>query len=237
MNGGEAIRLRGVEYAWHQGPPVLRIRQFDVARGERVFLYGPSGSGKSTLLGLIGGVLQPAQGSIEVLGQRLETMRAWERDRFRARHVGFVFQMFNLIPYLSVIDNVLLSTRFSRTRRERSGGAEAAAQARRLLSALGIGAGELTARKVTQLSIGQQQRVAAARALIGGPDLLVADEPTSALDQDARASFLDLLMRECAASGTTLLFVSHDATLAARFDRGVALSDINSVPTATTVAA
>ncbi len=227
MTGTEAIRLRDVAYHWRAGTPVLDIPALDVARGERVFVRGPSGSGKSTLLGLIGGVLQPTAGSVQVLGTRLDTLRAWQRDRFRAGHIGFIFQMFNLIPYLSVVDNVLLSTRFSATRRARAGAGEAGAEALRLLAALGLATRELVARRVTELSIGQQQRVAAARALIGRPDLLVADEPTSALDHEARAAFLDLLLRECASAGTTVLFVSHDATLAPRFDRSVALADIN----------
>jgi putative ABC transport system ATP-binding protein len=228
MSGAPAIELRDVEFAWGNDAPILAIRAFDVPARERVLIRGPSGSGKSTLLGLIGGVLQPATGSVRVLGQDLGQLRAWQRDAFRARHVGFIFQMFNLIPYLSVIDNVLLSTRFSVARRARAGDHAARAEAQRLLNALGLATSDIIERSVTQLSIGQQQRVAAARALIGRPDLLVADEPTSALDMDARLAFLDLLMQECTSAGTTLLFVSHDATLAPRFDRSVALQDINS---------
>lgn len=229
MGSAPAIELRDIEFAWPGGPPVLAIHNFDVAPAERVLIRGPSGSGKSTLLGLIGGVLQPAAGSVRVLGQELGALRGWQRDAFRAAHVGFIFQMFNLIPYLSVIDNVLLSTRFSSARRAQAGDDAAHAEARRLLGALGLASSDIVQRSVTQLSIGQQQRVAAARALIGRPDLIVADEPTSALDLDARAAFLELLMRECAAAGATLLFVSHDATLAPRFDRTVMLDDINGV--------
>lgn len=230
MDSAPAIELRDVEFAWDGGAPVLSIRAFDVSARERVFIRGPSGSGKSTLLGLVGGVLQPAAGSVRVLGQELGALRGWQRDAFRAEHVGFIFQMFNLIPYLSVIDNVMLSTRFSSARRARAGDDAAQAEARRLLGALGLASSDVVQRSVTQLSIGQQQRVAAARALIGRPDLVVADEPTSALDLDARAAFLELLMRECAAATATLLFVSHDATLAPRFDRTVMLDEINGVP-------
>lgn len=229
MSANAAVELSNVEFAWTPGLPVLAIRAFDVAARERVLIRGPSGSGKSTLLGLVGGVLQPSAGSVRVLGQELGALRAWQRDAFRAEHVGFIFQMFNLIPYLSVIDNVLLATRFSRARRVRAGEDAARAEARRLLEALDLASSEIMERPVTELSIGQQQRVAAARALIGRPALIVADEPTSALDSDARLAFLDLLMRECAAAGATLLFVSHDATLAPRFDRTVALESINSV--------
>ena len=222
---GPSIELDDVEYAWVRGRPVLDVPRFAVARGERVFLKGPSGSGKSTLLGLVGGVLLPDRGRVRVLGQDLAALRGSARDRFRAAHVGFVFQMFNLVPYLSVLENVLLPVRFSAERRARAG--DLAGEAHRLLTALGLGAAELEKRGVTQLSIGQQQRVAAARALLGRPEVVIADEPTSALDWDARESFLRLLMQECAAAGTTLLFVSHDVTLGRLFDRTVSLGEIN----------
>jgi putative ABC transport system ATP-binding protein len=220
-----AIELAGVEYAWVRGQPVLDVPEFSVARGERVFLKGPSGSGKSTLLGLVGGVLLPGRGHVRVLGQDLAALRGSARDTFRAAHVGFVFQMFNLVPYLSVLENVLLPVRFSAARRAKAG--DLAAEAHRLLHALGLGDDELQGRGVTQLSIGQQQRVAAARALLGRPEVVIADEPTSSLDWDARESFLQLLMHECAHAGTTLLFVSHDVTLERLFDRSVALAEIN----------
>jgi putative ABC transport system ATP-binding protein len=219
-----AIDLEGVTYAWVRGRTVLDIPRFTVARGERVFLKGPSGSGKSTLLGLVGGVLRPAAGRVAILGQDLGGLSGAKRDAFRAAHVGFVFQMFNLVPYLSVLENVVLPARFSAERRAKAG--DLHEEARRLLAALGLGT-DLVARGVTQLSIGQQQRVAAARALLGRPELLIADEPTSALDWDARESFLQLVMRECASAGTTLLFVSHDVSLSGLFDRSVALAEIN----------
>ena len=114
-----AIELDRVTFAWPGGPPLLDIGQMKVAAGERVFLRGASGSGKSTLLGLIGGVLAPDSGSVRVLGQSLHGMSPSARDRFRGEHVGFVFQMFNLIPYLSVRENVLLSLRFSPVRAAR----------------------------------------------------------------------------------------------------------------------
>jgi putative ABC transport system ATP-binding protein len=223
---GSAIELQDVEYSWVRGRPVLDVPRFAVARGERVFLKGPSGSGKSTLLGLVGGVLLPARGRVSVLGQDLAALRGSARDRFRATHVGFIFQMFNLVPYLSVLENVLLPVRFSAPRAAKAG-VDVSAEARRLLHALGLGDEDVHGRSVTQLSIGQQQRVAAARALLGRPEVVIADEPTSSLDWDARESFLRLLMQECAAAGTTLLFVSHDVTLASLFDRTVGLAEIN----------
>jgi putative ABC transport system ATP-binding protein len=220
-----AIELEHVKFAWPGGPSLLDIGGFRVERGERVFLRGPSGSGKSTLLGLIGGVLAPGAGSVRVLGQPLQGLSAAARDRFRGEHVGFVFQMFNLIPWLSVRDNVLLALRFSPARAARV--ADPDAEARRLLQSLGLDE-PLLDRPVTQLSIGQQQRVAAARALLGRPEIVVADEPTSALDHDARESFLRLLLGECAAHGITLLFVSHDPTLGVHFDRQVSLPELMS---------
>ena len=222
----QAIELDDVQFAWPRSAPVLTIPRFAVAQGESVFLKGASGSGKSTLLGLIGGVLQQARGSIRVLGTSMLDLRGARKDAFRAAHIGFIFQMFNLLPFLSVLDNVTLTARFSRARAARAGD-DLGAEARRLLADLGLSDPQLLARPVTELSIGQQQRVAAARALLGRPDLLIADEPTSALDADTRLGFLDMLQRECASAGTTLLFVSHDTALAGSFDRTVSMSEIN----------
>ena len=222
-----AIDVQDLEFAWRGQGTLLYIERFTIARGERVFLKGPSGSGKSTLLGLIGGVLIPQAGTVRVMDTALHELSASARDRFRGEHIGFIFQMFNLIPYLSVRENVLLPLRFSRARAARIGPADAGTEALRLLTALGLAGNDLLDRPVTQLSIGQQQRVAAARALLGRPDILVADEPTSSLDADARTEFLKLLLSECRAFGTTLLFVSHDASLASLFDRALSLADLN----------
>lgn len=222
----EVIGVRDLEFAWPGQPPVLVIPEFRLGAGEHVFLAGPSGSGKSTLLGLLGGVLRAGRGQVEVLGTDLGALGAARRDAFRADHVGFLFQLFNLVPYLSVLDNVTLPCRFSRLRRERAGPAPAA-EARRLLACLGLTGEALLRRRVTELSIGQQQRVAAARALIGRPELVIADEPTSALDSDSRDSFLDLLGAECSAAGSAILFVSHDRALAGHFHRTVELAELN----------
>jgi putative ABC transport system ATP-binding protein len=226
-----AVDIENIVFSWKGHPPILSIKRFSIARGERVFLKGPSGSGKSTLLGLIGGVLLPATGTVRVLGTAVSTLSSSRRDRFRGEHIGFIFQLFNLIPYLSVRENVLLPLQFSPARRQRLAGGPPAEEAGRLLAHLGLRGQGVLERMVTDLSIGQQQRVAAARALIGRPELLIADEPTSALDADTRTAFLDLLTSECKAFGTSLLFVSHDAALASRLDRSVALADINSVST------
>ena len=222
------VSLRNLRFAWRRDP-VLNIGALTVQRGEHVFIQGPSGSGKSTLLGLIGGVLQPSEGEVEVLGQQLNAMSGWRRDAFRAAHVGFVFQMFNLLPYLSVVNNVLLPARFSRERRARAlaRGAGLREEALRLLAALGLNDAVLLSRRVTDLSVGQQQRVAVARALLGSPELIVADEPTSSLDADRKEAFLTLLFKECADAGATVLFVSHDSSLARHFHRTLHMRDIN----------
>ena len=220
------VEIADLTFTWPgQRTPCLVIPRLDLSQGERVFLHGPSGSGKSTLLALLGGVLVPQRGTLKVLGRALETMRASERDRYRADHVGFIFQLFNLVPYLPVLDNVLLACRFSARRRERAiaAGGSVHAEAIRLLAHLDIG-DALLERPVTALSVGQQQRVAAARALLGRPEIVVADEPTSALDADRQRAFLDLLLRECAEAGATVLFVSHDLRLAPAFTREIALA-------------
>ena len=227
-NAADAIVVRELRFGWRTGSAILDVLHFHVARGERVFLSGASGSGKSTLLGLIGGVLEPAAGHISVLGQDLAALGRAGRDRFRADHIGYIFQMFNLIPYLSVLDNVLLPARFSPIRAARVGASHALeAEGRRLLTALGLEVPELVSRQIHALSHGQQQRVAAARALLGRPAIVIADEPTSALDADLRQSFLSLLIQECRASDAALLFVSHDTSLASHFDRSVRMSELN----------
>ncbi len=222
--------MENVRFAWRRAEgDVIDIEHFEVERGERLFIAGPSGSGKSTLLSLLGGVVVPHQGKVEVLGSDLSTMPGRERDRFRADHIGIVFQMFNLVPYLSVVDNITLPCRFSRRRRQRaenrSAGVEA--DAMRLLADLELDRPAVLERPVTDLSIGQQQRVAVARALIGSPEILIADEPTSALDEGTRERFLELLFRECDVEDTTLLFVSHDTRLGTLFNRCVLLDDLN----------
>lgn len=226
-DGAPAVRIADAAFAYRRGPVVLQVDEFAVAGGERVFIAGASGSGKSTLLALIGGVVAPAGGVVEVLGERLSGLAPAARDRFRADHIGFIFQMFNLLPYLSVLDNVLLPCRFSPRRAEQAGGrAGLGDEAKRLLSRLGFPAAALRS-PAADLSVGQQQRVAAARALIGRPRLVIADEPTSALDTASRERFLRLLLGECAAAGATVLFVSHDEALTGHFTRQVTMAALN----------
>lgn len=218
------LSIENLVYAWPGQDPVVRIPALAIEPGERVFLHGPSGSGKSTLLGLIGGLVQPDEGMVRCLGTELQKLGRGRRDRFRADHLGVIFQQFNLLPYLSVLDNVLLPCRFSRSRAQRAG--DPAVAARQLLVAMDLD-GALWNRRADELSVGQQQRVAAARALIGNPELLIADEPTSALDSDRRENFLALLFGQMAASDSALLFVSHDRSLASAFDRSLSLGELN----------
>ncbi|NKC13988.1 MAG: ATP-binding cassette domain-containing protein [Gammaproteobacteria bacterium] len=226
---GNALEIANLQFAWRPGAAnVLNIDKFTVRCGERVFIEGASGSGKSTLLSAVGGVVKTQAGAVLLLGTDLGGLSARQRDSFRADHVGIVFQMFNLVPYLSVLDNVTLPCRFSERRlaNARRNGA-LRDEALRLLSALELDEAAYADRLVTDLSIGQQQRVAAARALIGTPELIMADEPTSALDEGTRERFLELLFAECEQSRTTVLFVSHDARLASLFDRRVNFFELN----------
>jgi putative ABC transport system ATP-binding protein len=223
-----ALIVNSMQFGWPKAGPILAVDHLEVGRGERVFLQGASGSGKSTFLGLVGGILQPQSGQVSVLGQDLGRLSGRARDRFRADHLGVVFQMFNLLPFLGVVENVLLGCQFSAVRRARlKGSGRMAATA--LLEALGLDLADIERRRVADLSVGQQQRVAAARALLGGPELIIADEPTSALDATNRDQFLGVLLDEVARSGASLIFVSHDDAFADQFDRRVALEDINSL--------
>ena len=221
-----ALRITDLVFRWpRQAQICLDIARFELAAGERVFLHGASGSGKSTLLGLLGGVALPQQGRIELLGTDITRLGSRDRDRFRADHIGFLFQQFNLLPWLPALDNVLLPCTFSARRRERAG-ADPRAEAERLLRHLDLDTASWR-KPAGELSVGQQQRVAAARALSGRPEILIADEPTSALDAERQQVFIDLLLQESAAVGAALVFVSHDQRLAGHFDRSIALHDIS----------
>jgi putative ABC transport system ATP-binding protein len=226
-----AIDISKLHFSWDGRAPILEIESLQIDKGERVFIEGPSGSGKSTLLSLIAGVVLPQKGSISVNGKPMGVLNGAKRDRFRADHIGFIYQMFNLIPYLSVVENVTLPCRFSLRRRERAAGRSSSyeAEAIRLLEKLGLDGAAVINKPATDLSVGQQQRVAAARALIGTPEILIADEPTSSLDAGHRQAFIQLLFQECDRREITLIFVSHDTNLAGLFDRTIRLADINEI--------
>jgi len=201
----------------------ISVPDFTLQRGETVLLLGESGSGKSTLLSLICGTMLADQGDLVVDGVHMSDLSGRARDRFRAEHIGVIFQQFNLLPFGSVSDNIELPLRFAPKRRARAGqGGQTPAM---LCAALGLPASVLNS-KASALSVGQQQRVAVARALIGQPPLIIADEPTSALDADSQAAFLDLLFDQSKTQGSALLMVSHDPRLAARFDRVIRIEDI-----------
>lgn len=220
--GNVVLSLRNIQYSWSAlEPPVLDIGELTVAQGERIFLHGPSGSGKTTLLNVIAAVLKPQAGSVEVDGVDLGKLSGSACDRFRADQIGLVFQQFNLLPFLSVADNVQLPCRFSPQRKKRAlaEGRSLNEETERLLAKLRVPERLIHSRSVMHLSVGQQQRVAVARALIGSPSLIIADEPTSALDKQVRDAFLELLFQEVEEAASTLIFVSHDVSLSDKFDR------------------
>jgi putative ABC transport system ATP-binding protein len=208
--GEDVIRLAGVTKAYQAGsPPALDHVSMTVTAGEVVAVMGPSGSGKSTLLNLIAGLDRPTAGTVTVAGQRIDTLGESALARFRARHVGIVFQFFNLLDDLTVQDNVLLPAQLAGASRKK-----ARTQAGELLGRMGIAQhrNDYPAR----LSGGQRQRVAIARALVNSPELLLADEPTGALDT-ATGEDIAKLLHELNLAGQTLLLVTHDAALAQRY--------------------
>ena len=224
--GTPVVELDDVTFRWPgQASDTIAIDELVLGAGEHLFVRGAGGSGKTTLLNLLAGIHVPTSGQLRLLGTDVPGLSASGRDRFRADHIGVIFQQFNLLPYLSILENVTVSLAFSRRKRDRASTSEQVnATARRLLTSLNLPE-ELHAAPVAKLSVGQQQRVAVARALIGGPEILIADEPTSALDADNRDRFLDLLFHEAEAQGCTLIFVSHDPQLATRFDRMIELTE------------
>jgi putative ABC transport system ATP-binding protein len=223
-----AVAVTDLRFKWSDlGEPIIDLPRVTVNSGERLFVGGPSGCGKSTLLSLLAGITTPQEGVVALLGQEFSQMSAAKRDSFRADHIGYIFQMFNLVPYLSVVENVTLPLRFSKCRLAKaSTSGEVNDEAIRLLAHLGLSGDGLLDRSVSELSVGQQQRVAAARALIGSPEILIADEPTSSLDAANREAFISLLFEECSNTKAALVFVSHDESLAPLFDRSVILNGV-----------
>ncbi len=221
----QLIEIHNLEFAYTAEEKILSIPEWSLNTEEKIFLYGPSGTGKTTFLEILAGVLLPQKGMVKILGQDLASMSNSERDQFRAAHMGYIFQNFNLIPYLSVEENISLPCQLSAVRREHLVEKNISQEIRHLCERLGIL--ELLSKNVTNLSVGQQQRVAVARALLGKPSLILADEPTSALDYDHREKFLKLLFELCAEYKTSLIFVSHDRSMESLFDRSLSLHEIN----------
>lgn len=222
-----AVEIEQLSFSYRTSKVVLRVPALVIAKGERIFLHGPSGSGKTTLLGILAGVLRATEGRVTILGQDLARMSGPRRDALRGSHIGYIFQMFNLIPYLNVLENIILPCRISPERQRRLNGRSQQDEAKKLAERLGIGS--IVNDNVVDLSVGQQQRIAAARALLGAPELVIADEPTSSLDEDHREGFLQLLFDQCREIGSTLIFVSHDRRMMPLFDRAISLSEINKV--------
>ncbi|MEM9101382.1 MAG: ABC transporter ATP-binding protein [Pseudomonadota bacterium] len=219
-----AIELSNILFQYSEQPEhrILDIPSWKVSTGEKVFIHGPSGSGKSTLLSVISGLQRPNRGQVSILGSRLDTLSARKRDRFRAQHIGYVFQQFNLIPYLNTLDNILLANQFSQAPSKSASMDDIKA----LLLTLNITKKDWD-KPTHHLSMGQQQRIAIARALINKPQVFIADEPTSSLDSNNRESFMELLLSTIAEHPITLIFVSHDLSLASHFHRVESLNDIN----------
>jgi len=219
-----AIQITNLKFSYTPtSPTILDIPSWQLEQGEPVFLQGPSGCGKSSLLNLISGVLPISEGQMTVLDTPLDTLSSRQRDRFRAQHIGYVFQRFNLIPYLSALDNVRLACAFTAQAFDNK---DIESRAQSLLDSLGIEQAHWQ-QPSSELSVGQQQRVAIARAMIHQPKLLIVDEPTSSLDQANRDAFIELLLRQVESTNLTLLFVSHDQTLSSFFSHSQSMKEIN----------
>lgn len=212
-----AIAAEELVFAYAERP-VLHIERLHVPVGSHTLICGDSGCGKSTFMNLMAGVLFGYRGKLRVLQQELAQLNASARDRFRARHVAVIFQQFNLIPYLTVAENTKLALRIA-------GQPIDEARIRTILEHLQIA--DFADKRADTLSHGQQQRVAAARALAGNAELILADEPTSALDDANAKLFLDLLFREAELNHRTIVVVSHDLRYRKRFDRVIDLAQLN----------
>jgi putative ABC transport system ATP-binding protein len=227
INDNPILKLKDVHYQWPGRIPFnLNIPNFSIRPAETVLLLGESGSGKSTLLSLICGTIMPSKGTINLNGIDLKKLSPAMLDQFRVEQIGIIFQQFNLLPFGNVLDNILLPLRFAPKRRGRVRQPKIAAE--KLCRQLGLAEGLLYMRS-SNLSVGQQQRVAAARALIGNPPLIVADEPTSALDAESQTTFLDLLFKQTLSGNTSLLMVSHDERLSKKFDRVIRMDEVTKI--------
>ncbi|MEW5009272.1 MAG: ABC transporter ATP-binding protein [Cycloclasticus sp.] len=219
------IQLSNIRFRYsEQDQDVLDIADLQVYQGEHLFIQGASGRGKTTLLNIITGINPPYTGQVQVLDTPLQTLSSIQSDQFRVDHLGIIFQQFNLLPYLSLLENVQLPCWFSSKRRTQAVDVEQSSTD--LLTQLRIPE-RLFNKPASALSVGQQQRVAVARALIGKPAIIIADEPTSALDTDNRKRFLDLLFSQADKQNSTVVFVSHDQYIAQHFSRVIDISDIN----------
>jgi len=214
-----AVDIQDLTYRWPGNADFsLNIARWQIEAGKKVFLYGQSGSGKSTLLNLLSAVMPAKQGKLCVLGQDLTSLAAAQRDAFRANNIGMIFQQFNLLPFLSGRQNIELATLFgAKTRLAKLENIST------ITDKLGLSAAVLK-QQANQMSVGQQQRIAIARALLLQPPLIIADEPTSALDSDLRDEFIQFLIAN--SPNSTVIFVSHDRSLAPHFDQSFDLFEL-----------
>ena len=208
------LKTLGLEYHYRDGKKII-FPEIEVERGERLLIRGFSGCGKTTLLSLIAGALKLQNGDIKFDGNEYSKMSSLLLDKFRADHIGYIFQTLNLIPFLSVSENIALGIKFSKSRKSKVN--DLNQEIVRLVNSLGLGK-EVLKTPVNRLSVGQQQRVAVARALLGKPDLILADEPTSALDSGTTQKFLNEVMETFDSTRQAIIMVSHDTSIAPYFD-------------------
>ena len=224
MSGADPIvELEAVRFRYPEGEFALGVPALRVAPGERVAIVGPSGSGKTTLLHLMAGIVRPQRGRVSIAGTEVSALDEAESRAFRLAHIGLVFQEFELLEYLTVLENVLLPIRLDPARspgpadRERAEGL-----------ALRLGIAHVLARHPRRLSQGERQRAAVCRALVTGPPLLLADEPTGNLDPPNKDLVLAALFEICREQGATLLTVTHDRDLVPQFDRAIDVKSFHS---------
>jgi len=206
---------------------IINIKNLSIKEGETVFIYGRSGSGKSTFLNLVTGVLESSVNEITILDTKMSSLSQTQRDKFRGDNFGIIHQQLNLIPFLSARENITLAYELSKKKKERVDALNAEIDS--LADSLEISK-ELLSYEARYLSIGEQQRVAVVRALLGSPKIIIADEPTSALDEQSKFAFLELLMKQVKKFNTSLIFVSHDKSLSSGFDRVYDFSELNCAP-------
>ena len=214
-----SIHIENLNFSYPKSSAIIKLNDLKIKSHEKVFLYGQSGSGKTTLLSLIAGILPCKEGKISIQDTLLSEISSYQIDSFRGKNIGFIFQNFNLIPYLSVLENILLPAKLQGKTKQ------VEARAHQLIKELNIES--RIDMRASQLSVGQQQRVAAARALLLEPPLIIADEPTSSLDEENVDEFMKLLLKQWDKKPFTLLFVSHDQRLQQYFDRSINLLEIN----------
>ncbi len=221
------IDIKNLKFAYQNTGPILDIPSLEIFENDKVFLYGPSGCGKTTLLSILTGILTTTEGSVRILNQEFVGLKASIRDHIRGNEMGYIFQFFNLVPYLNVLENIILPCKLNPTRRKNKSLSEIKEKCIELANNLNIA--HILSKKATEISIGQQQRVAAARALLGAPKIIIADEPTSSLDEENREQFLQHLFAQCETQKAALVFVSHDIHLKKLFSKHISLPELNKV--------